>query len=260
MDPRPLITPELSLDRLREDYPQAWAVWTRGCPALFPPQAAAEASLRQVAPANLPLLLYRMHQAEGLLADYLPTLPVEERIRLTRLCAEPDATSDAADPLPPERIHALDVRPILQQGVDPFAAIQEALDQLPRGDGLALTAPFEPIPLHAALARRGFTHRARRQADGTWRVLYHPAPREPGAAVAPPSPAAEALDLRGLPPPEPLLRALQAVVALPPGGVLTTLHDRPPHLLLPRLAERGLEVAQDEDPEGSVRLTIRRPP
>jgi TusA-related sulfurtransferase len=56
----------------------------------------------------------------------------------------------------------------------------------------------------------------------------------------------EVLDLRGLPPPEPLVRALEAAAALGVGEELVVLTERRPVHLLPILAERGLDVSTRE--------------
>ncbi len=65
----------------------------------------------------------------------------------------------------------------------------------------------------------------------------------------------EILDLRGLPPPEPLVRALEAVEALSDGDELVVLTERRPVHLLPLLAERGVEVAVRELADGhEIRL------
>ena len=58
----------------------------------------------------------------------------------------------------------------------------------------------------------------------------------------------EVLDLRGLPPPEPLVRTLEAAAALPVGEELVVLTERRPVHLLPLLAERGLVVTTSELP------------
>ncbi|MHB1292136.1 MAG: DUF2249 domain-containing protein [Sulfuricella sp.] len=59
-----------------------------------------------------------------------------------------------------------------------------------------------------------------------------------------------ALDVRGLEPPEPLEKALEAAAALRPGECLCMVHDREPCLLYPLLDKRGflhLTEAQAED-------------
>ncbi|HSB64148.1 MAG TPA: DUF2249 domain-containing protein [Thermoanaerobaculia bacterium] len=67
----------------------------------------------------------------------------------------------------------------------------------------------------------------------------------------------EVLDLRGLPPPEPLVRTLEAVEALPEGGELVVLTERRPVHLLPLLLERGVEVSLRELADGHE-IRIRR--
>ncbi|MEO5333774.1 MAG: DUF2249 domain-containing protein [Magnetococcus sp. YQC-5] len=67
------------------------------------------------------------------------------------------------------------------------------------------------------------------------------------------------LDVRTLPAPEPMIRVLEAVALLGPGATLTVIHHRIPHLLYPRLKERGLVVETEEQPNGEVVLLIRRP-
>lgn len=67
------------------------------------------------------------------------------------------------------------------------------------------------------------------------------------------------LDVRLLPAPEPMIRILEAVTMLAPGETLQVIHNRIPHLLYPRLKERGLQVITEEQPDGEVRLTISRP-
>lgn len=76
----------------------------------------------------------------------------------------------------------------------------------------------------------------------------------------PPGASGQVIDVRGLPPPEPLLRTLEATTTLAPGESLTMVHDRNPTLLFPRLAERGLTFHTETDDNGLVRVIIHRPP
>jgi TusA-related sulfurtransferase len=63
------------------------------------------------------------------------------------------------------------------------------------------------------------------------------------------------LDVRGLPPPEPLMRALEATAALQPGDELLLVTDRRPVHLLPILAERGFEAdARPTDDSHELRV------
>ncbi|MGH7048348.1 MAG: DUF2249 domain-containing protein [Stellaceae bacterium] len=69
---------------------------------------------------------------------------------------------------------------------------------------------------------------------------------------------AQRLDLRGLDPPEPMQRALEAVEALGHGGVLEVITDRDPLLLYRELARRGHPYASESRSDG-FHTTIRRP-
>jgi hypothetical protein len=82
--------------------------------------------------------------------------------------------------------------------------------------------------------------------------------------VAPPcaddmQPPALELDLRGLPAPEPMLRALAAVDALAPGAVLVVWTPLRPVPLLQALAERGLQACAQVLADGSARVEIKWP-
>ena len=70
--------------------------------------------------------------------------------------------------------------------------------------------------------------------------------------------AGTVLDLRGLEPPQPLQRALEALAQLPVGGSLTIHTDRRPMLLYPKLEERGFRYESAEAPEGGFRTRIWR--
>ena len=66
------------------------------------------------------------------------------------------------------------------------------------------------------------------------------------------------LDVRGLEPPLPMVRVLEAVEALAPGQRLEVLHHRRPLFLYPQLEERGCRHATDEPEPGLVRIAIWR--
>ena len=143
----------------------------------------------------------------------------------------------------------LDVREDIRARREPFARIMAAVDALDAEATLVLRAPFEPMPLYAVLGARGFEHWTERLADDDWRVWFYyraPAP-------------SDTLDVRGLEPPQPMLRVLERLDTLPPGGTLTVLHERRPMFLYPQLDERGFTHATDEPSPGLVRIVIGRP-
>jgi TusA-related sulfurtransferase len=66
------------------------------------------------------------------------------------------------------------------------------------------------------------------------------------------------LDVRGLQPPEPLVRTLAALETLSAGQQLVQVNERVPQLLLPMLAERGYACELDESRADRVLLRIWR--
>ncbi len=164
-----------------------------------------------------------------------------------------------------QRFATLDVRPILRAGGEPFGAIMQSVAALAPGEGLRLLATFEPVPLFKVLGAKGFAHEAHRLGDGDWEVLFTPAAKAAatpsrGTAAQPPDgawPAAGAtLDNRGLLPPEPMVRILEAVDKLAPGAVLEAINDREPLFLYPELEQRGHAI-RTERQEAGWRLLIR---
>ena len=64
------------------------------------------------------------------------------------------------------------------------------------------------------------------------------------------------LDNRGLEPPMPMVRTLEALEELPEGGVLTIHNDRVPMYLLPQLGDLGASYEVEEQPDGSAKVRI----
>ena len=68
------------------------------------------------------------------------------------------------------------------------------------------------------------------------------------------------LDLRHLPPPQPMQQALDAADALAPGDAVAIVAPMFPRPLLMELALRGFDAEPGEpQADGSVRVQIRRP-
>ena len=175
--------------------------------------------------------------------------------------------------IPEELIHELDVRPDLREGREPFSRIMAARHEIPEGGALRLRAIFEPVPLYVVMAKQGFDHWTERLADDDWIVWFYPRPSydEPGrpdASVAIDPPPADTavdageavvvLDVRGLEPPEPMVRTLAALETLPRDSTLLQINERVPRFLLPKLAELGFSHEVRVQEEGVVRVFIRR--
>jgi hypothetical protein len=64
------------------------------------------------------------------------------------------------------------------------------------------------------------------------------------------------LDVRGLPPPEPMVLTLERLETLGPDEVLVHINSRVPVYLLPILEERGWRYEVSHLPEKSVQVRI----
>ena len=83
--------------------------------------------------------------------------------------------------------------------------------------------------------------------------MAEPKPGDPASATD------HFLDNRGLEPPMPMVRTLEAYERLPCGGTLTIHNDRVPLYLLPQLAERGARYDVAEQQDGSAIASIHKP-
>jgi hypothetical protein len=184
----------------------------------------------------------------------------------------PVTRPDALAGLPEARLSVLDVREDIRAGREPLARITGAVRALGPEQVLVLRAPFEPIPLYHVLAKRGFAHWAESGAPDDWTVWFYRGPDQPvgesqpsaacegspASAGGPAADAVEVIDVRGLEPPQPMLRILQALDRLGPDAPLVVRHDRRPILLYPLLEDRGFAHETDEPEPGLVRIVIRR--
>jgi uncharacterized protein (DUF2249 family) len=165
-----------------------------------------------------------------------------------------------------ENIVTLDVREDLRSGREPFSKIMNAVGQLRAEEKLLLVAPFEPAPLLSVLGKQGFAHQSKRLQSGDWEVLFTrsgvatafvPSDRPPcNAAKTEPTEIVD-LDARGLEPPQPTIKILEALATLPVGAELRARTERKPMHLYAQLEERGFAGETEGQNDGSFITKIR---
>lgn len=166
------------------------------------------------------------------------------------------------------RVVELDVRPLLAAGQEPFQRIMQQVDRLPDGAVFKLVAPFEPAPLYSVLARNGFRHWTREGAEpgGVWEIYFFQETEPEGID---PNESADTdlaggaeeiveLDVRGLDPPEPMERVLEAADGLAYGDVLRVTHHRNPLILFDVLGERGFQHRSEKKGEDLWEIRVWR--
>jgi uncharacterized protein (DUF2249 family) len=70
------------------------------------------------------------------------------------------------------KFRALDIRPHLAKGAEPFPIIRGRVDALAPGHGLTVIAPFMPAPLIEILKSEGFSTSLERRGDGAWAASF----------------------------------------------------------------------------------------
>jgi uncharacterized protein (DUF2249 family) len=172
-----------------------------------------------------------------------------------------------------QRTVTLDVREDIRNGREPFAKIMQTVAGLKAHEQLRLIAPFEPVPLYAVLANQGYSHQSKSTPEGDFEVLFTRSPADPAEPEAIAEPAARPsgaaawscagtptieVDARGLEPPQPLVKILEALAALPEGARLRAHTDRRPMHLYAQLEERGFVGESEEQADGSFITHVRR--
>ncbi len=162
----------------------------------------------------------------------------------------------------------VDVREDIRNGREPFSKIMNATGALRADEQLLLIAPFEPVPLFRVLEKQGFRHTVQSNKPGDWEVLFirqsDAPPAQPalvttcGGASAPGSSEIVEVDARGLEPPQPMVKILESLAALPAGAELRAWTDRRPMHLYAQLEERGFAAITEEQPNASFLTHIRR--
>jgi uncharacterized protein (DUF2249 family) len=66
----------------------------------------------------------------------------------------------------------VDVREDLRLKKEPFDKIMSAVKQLQDGQAFILHVPFNPVPLHKVLGRKGFEYEAEKIEKKHWKVIY----------------------------------------------------------------------------------------
>jgi uncharacterized protein (DUF2249 family) len=167
-----------------------------------------------------------------------------------------------------DKIVTLDVREDIRGGREPFSRIMTAIAGLDDGQELVLIAPFEPLPLFGVLAKKGFQYTSREVTQGHWEILFSRAvnsgssPKMKSELNPRTNPAASAasivdVDARGLEPPQPMIKILEALATLPDGAQVRAHTDRRPIHLYSHLEERGFVGESQEQGDGSFITHIR---
>jgi len=161
----------------------------------------------------------------------------------------------------------LDVRPIIESGTDPFKSIMKTVKEMNDNEMLHLINSFEPVPLYSVMQKKGYTHASEKKGD-EWHIWFWKdenteTPEDTGsknaesAAVIGTDKLVE-IDVRGLEPPEPMVRILEKLNQLNDNVTLLVHHHREPVLLYDKLEELGYEAKTEKIEENYYKVMIRK--
>lgn len=193
--------------------------------------------------------------------------------RLTPAVIEPETVNEIPDflkNLAPDRLVALDVRPLIESGKDPLGIIIEKLSGLQEQQVLKLINSFDPTPLKSLLGKKGFDSFTEKVNDGLVNTYFYKAGAQPLVVEKPDASATVGweeilqrfsgklvtVDVRQLEMPLPMHTILEALETLPTEKALFVYHKRIPVFLLPELQERNLSYRVKEISETEVHLLI----
>lgn len=170
-------------------------------------------------------------------------------------------TYEQGDPLPeldPSMILDVDVRDDIANGVPPLPRILRAVSTLAGPQVLHVRSPFRPGRLIERLANDGFHWHAEGFSERDWSSWFwrddavSPRAARPAPVVVPVAP--EVMDLRLLPPPEPMLRVLERAEI--DGGPFDVLVPFFPEPLVRMLEPTGRRVTLIENRPDGVHVRI----
>ncbi len=168
----------------------------------------------------------------------------------------------------------LDVREDVKSGADPFQKIMEAAGRLNEDEALVLINGFEPFPLYSVLKNKGFEHVTKNVPEG-FEIIFFRDKKESGHfKVKPPEEADEnnftdgdlknlahkqniiELDVRGLEPPQPMLKIFALLESIKNDEALHITHERKPVHLYPRLKDAGYKFLTKEKGGGAFIIEV----
>jgi len=170
--------------------------------------------------------------------------------------------------IPKGKLVDLDVRSEVNSGQDPFKTIMTAVGNLKEDEVLHLINHFEPVPLYTVMKMKGFGHLTECK-DGEWHIYFY---REEGGSGGPSRPEEGQkkveqrrgvqktieIDVRGLEPPEPMVRIIETLPQVDQDTVLLVHHHREPVMLYDKLEHLGYEASTEKVSEGYYKVRITK--
>ena len=171
-----------------------------------------------------------------------------------------------------KNIVELDVRPILEGGVDPFEAIMGKLKQISNEQTLLIINTFEPVPLLNILKKKGYDFEVERPEPGVVHTYMKKADTFSRDDIATDVKSVgdnkfdliekkyegrmKEVDVRDLEMPMPMVTILEELEHIDSTNALYVHHKKLPQYLLPEIADRGYSYVHKDIDENNLKLII----
>jgi len=266
-----MITKDMKISKMLAEFPQTFDVLIKASPhfkklenkilrkALAGRVTVAQAA--SIAGVDLYSLLFELNKSINNLIELKQNL--SEKMNNENLVKQkPEILNNISD----DKIHQLDVRPVIESGKDPFQDIMAAVKEL-KSDGILLIInSFEPIPLYSVLGKQGFEHWTEIE-NNMFRIYFYKdekikqdvnSSKQKLSSKEVEYKNVIELDVRELVPPEPMIKILEALSQVDENTVLLVHHHREPMMLYPKLEERGYEAVSNKIEENYFKVVITK--
>lgn len=268
-----MITKEMKISEILNKYPDTIKIFIKISPhfkrlenKILRKALASRVNIEQaasIAGVDLNHLLYELNKAINSEFEIQTDRRIESEMKQNISESLPEWLKNLTD----EKIVELDVRPILESGKDPFLDIMNKVKALKDDEILLIINSFEPVPLYSVLGRKGFEHYTRK--EGTIYKIYffkqkisqfesaikEQSQQEPNLVEFE---KVIEIDVRDLPPPEPMIKILETLSQIDEKTVLLVHHHREPIMLYPKLEERGYEAISHKINENYYKVLIMK--
>ena len=258
-----IITKDMKVSKTLNLYPQTLEVFISASPhfsklknPILRKALAGRVTIEQAAKignVDLNKFLYELNKSINKLQENSKVTINES----SQIESKKDEKPEFLNDLSSLKIKELDVRPIINEGKDPLSAIMSFAKTINDDETFLLINSFEPIPLYTVLGKKGFNHFTENLAD-VYKVYFYKTHKDE-FSDADKNNNVETfsinlndyknvieIDVRELPPPEPMMKVFENLNQIDENTLLLVHHHREPLMLYPKLSERGFKAQSNK--------------
>ncbi len=270
-----MITKETKISKMLEAYPQTLAVLLQASShfeklnnKFLRKTVARRVSVEQaagVAEVSVNQLLTALNEAVG--EKEVFEIQMQSNNHNIQANTTKNDKPEFLNGISPDKIITLDVREDISTGVDPFKKIMSTIKNLSDDLVLHLINTFEPVPLYSVLGNRGYEHWTENN-NNVWEIFFYKnnssgnnnsiSKFEDNNLELNGEENIIELNVRELPPPEPMMKILEILPNVDENTLLLVLHHREPMMLYEKLEERGYRAVTNKVEENYYKVIITK--